>query len=145
MREYKFRRPHKCQNGHINYLYYDLIGDKLCNHRWGEKRCDCPKFNLKEGYSPIGPIEQYIGICDKDGKEIFQGDVIGEYADEQYFLFGIVTYGNDQRSMYAGTFYLAEDLEGHVSDFWESDWSDVSFLEVVGNIYEHPNLIKKAN
>lgn len=53
----KFRRLHKCQNGHKNYLYFELHGDKLENFKWGEDNCDCPKLAIGEGYSPTEDTE----------------------------------------------------------------------------------------
>jgi hypothetical protein len=54
---YKFRRLHKCQNGHVNYLYFELIGDKLTNFTWGEPKCKCPKWSIGEGYIPCAEAE----------------------------------------------------------------------------------------
>ena len=53
----KFRQLHKCQNGHENYLYFELRGSHLYNFKWGEVQCDCPKFAIGEGYTPIADTE----------------------------------------------------------------------------------------
>lgn len=84
---YKFRQPHKCQNGHFNYLYFELHGDKLVNHRWGEPKCNCPKWAIDEGYSPCGETEMWSELRDINNKEIYKGDIC--LLDENY---GDMTY-----------------------------------------------------
>ncbi len=68
---------------------------------------------------------QYTGLKDKNGKEIYEGDVLsGRY---------IVEYKND-------CFVVQEHT---------NDWSSVHYvlhhnpeMEVIGNIYENPELLK---
>jgi hypothetical protein len=67
---YKFRRLHKCQNGHENYLYFELHGDKLFNFTWGEPKCKCPKFAIGEGYSPIAETEIIYNEIPLDNRDI---------------------------------------------------------------------------
>lgn len=66
----KFRQLHKCQNGHENYLYFELHDSKLYNFKWGENQCDCPKLAIGEGYSPCGNTEIYEGDVSISNKEI---------------------------------------------------------------------------
>ena len=84
------------------------------------------------GFQPPGvPIMQYTGLKDKNGKEIYESDVIkapGEFPAEIKFS--------------GGSFCL-----NHISDVigsWVSlrDVSTKSY-EVIGNIYENPELLEK--
>jgi len=80
-------------------------------------------------------LEQFTGLTDKNGKEIYDGDVLKVtiYEDEW------ITTVRD----YYGT--LIVDVEG-------CDWNttalsfldDESETEVIGNIYEHPNLLENG-
>lgn len=88
---------------------------------------------------------QFTGLHDKNGKEIYEGDILAEHGDEEYFIYGIVTYCSDQDCVHAGQYYLADDLEGYVSDFWEGDWSEVKHLEIIGNICENSKLLEGAS
>ncbi len=87
-------------------------------------------WNINHNRVPL----QYVGIKDKNGKKIFEGDIVA-YQDyyrayEDYFLNkGVVEYWD-----YAFSFSNRETV-----DMEDIDWDEV---EVIGNIYEHPNLLK---
>jgi uncharacterized phage protein (TIGR01671 family) len=75
-------------------------------------------------------VGQYIGLKDKNGKEIYEGDCLGGEL-EGFFI----TY-DDSRAMFA----LSCDGELEEVDFHEIKYSDYFSLDVVGNIYENPEL-----
>jgi uncharacterized phage protein (TIGR01671 family) len=78
---------------------------------------------------------QYIGLKDKNGKEIYEGDIVNNVT---YTFNGVVFFDN-------GSFWVRECLS-HVDEGLYDDreketrWSINLDWEVVGNIYETPEL-----
>ena len=71
-------------------------------------------------------IELYTGLKDKNGKEIYEGDIV---VDE-YMERGYVHYADDEAC------YLITFNSGDVSQFILDKES-----EVIGNIHENPELV----
>ena len=79
-------------------------------------------------------VQQYTGLKDKNGKEIYEGDILtyyNKYSDKIYTQ--IVKW--DQ--MWAGFGLFEKDNK------WckESDWVKIANIEIIGNIYENPELL----
>lgn len=72
-----FRTPTRCQNGHFRFLYYS-IRDGLTKHViWGDKQadCNCPTGDKGEGFAPCGGEQQWTGLRDNLGRQLFEGDL----------------------------------------------------------------------
>ena len=90
-------------------------------------------------------LMQYTGLKDKNGKEIYEGDIVkvklykGE--EEEYFLGKVEYFGSnfivdsDNNSD-----YHVYDLDGFGIDFKYN----LEDCEVIGNIYENPELLEKG-
>lgn len=101
------------------------------------------KWQGMTNLSTYDEVMQYIGLEDKNGKEIYEGDVITiEWMEDETIDIGQVIWCD------AGFRFMMKD-EGYLHDpaHWHKDhadlWSDPTTLniEVFGNIYEHPELL----
>lgn len=83
-------------------------------------------------------IMQSTGLKDKNGKEIYEGDII-KCSDGHDYYFGVVAYDKDY-----GNFGVIEDNDEDVSSFcFLFEWKKVEELEVIGNIYENKELFEE--
>lgn len=74
-------------------------------------------------------VGQFTGLCDKNGKEIYEGDVLECFDDTLNFSYKIkcvVTYCNDK---------AAYNIDPYA-------WATI---EVIGNIHENPELLERNN
>ena len=145
MREILFRGKRK-DNG--EWGYGDLIHNDngfndqvfIANLIIGENE-DKHQFDDDEillGWSPYNVIPstigQYTGLTDKNGRKIFEGDIV-RYGDTIHK----VVFEQRSGTAYFGLVYSPfETLPfGH--------YQDLKQIEIIGNIYDNPELLKGGN
>ena len=133
-REIKFRAWHKGTNvsPHSNrgvsfpptMLYDNKPGDCL---RW-----------LSEG-QPLD-VMQFTGLKDKNGKEVYEGDIIRDCLTKATMQ---VKFGLNKNNAYNGWYcsYIGLSVRD-TSICGDYDTNINSQIEVIGNIHEHPELLK---
>ncbi len=79
-------------------------------------------------------LMQYIWIKDKNGKEIYEGDLVKCIAEEKYskysWVYPIEYYADEQQF-----------TPKWACNLWWGWWDSI---EVVGNVYENPELVTKV-
>ena len=129
MREIKFRGKRKDNK---EWVYGYLVLDGRERHCYIVFVDWLPEDNIDDvDYIEVykHTIGQFTGLYDKNGKEIYEGDIIDTGYDKW-----IVKFGNG--SFYATipntSFFL--DLSRETINYYE--------IKVIGNIYDNPELIK---
>lgn len=75
-------------------------------------------------------LMQYTGLKDKNGKEIYEGDIVK--IRDYYAEVGVVEYNPPRFNIF--------DNDDSTTDFDNIKWK---YFEVIGNIYENPDLLSK--
>lgn len=94
---------------------------------------------LLEGSFEDYVIMQFTGLKDKNGKGIYEGDIVNAIAEEDY-----------QEETRTSDVIFAKDFQWQIRyrKCYEHglpvNWGGWASLEVVGNIYENPNLLEET-
>ncbi len=86
-------------------------------------------------------VGQFTGLLDKNGKRIFEGDILKDTDNEIYYV-----------DFIRGCFYLKTNYKSFPHLGW-TEWlpmceidrlANPTEFEVIGNIYENPELLSKV-
>ncbi|EPO9616002.1 YopX family protein [Listeria innocua] len=86
-------------------------------------------------------LMQYTGLKDKNGKKIFEGDIVA-FSEDDFHVF------NSQVEYFSEDGYPAFDIKVPSDYYFDSNvFSEVSMsglheIEVIGNIHENPELME---
>ena len=155
MREIKFRAWHKEKK---KMLSYGELFNIDCSGEY-------PFLALAAGHYEdcIEPLKvelmQYTGLQDTNGVDIYEGDIVkipcymfssklAYYTNKEvYFAYGMFgVYGNPNIKYYEGFRELFTTFKGdeqsYISNFGEVYNKRISLVEIIGNIYENPELLE---
>lgn len=122
-REIKFRG----KNYENKWKYGDLVQEK-----WKQGKAIMIKKETTAWSVLEDTVGQYTGLHDKNGKEIYEGDIVVDKEDE---VMGEITWNEEEASFYFSILYE----NGTYEEEKLNDWASV--LEVIGNIYDNPELL----
>lgn len=111
------------------------------------------KHNSERGFAELHQnkdhleysIEQYTGLKDKNGKEIYEGDIV-KYLSYQKEYTGQVVFDfvDDSEGYYVEKHYgwgiWRDDYNTSLGDYADNNMK-CELIEVIGNIHENPELI----
>lgn len=84
-------------------------------------------------------IGQFTGLCDKNGKEIYEGDIVKSKGGWG----GVVTW-NSRGYYYVKDKYYFDDEEPDLSPLGSLHCFEKKQLEIVGNIHDNPEFMEEA-
>lgn len=106
-------------------------------------------FRWLEEDRPI-EIMQFSGLLDKNGKEIYEGDLLripsmSDYEINNYVCFEVFWHDNDHADRHIGFQLNRVHLHGSLAGYGGAEcmlpkWTKQ--MEIIGNIYENPELLK---
>jgi len=93
-----------------------------------------PTMQRNPGYPQIH-VMQYTGLNDKDGRDIYDGDIV------RYKLGGEWVVGDVRYDVYAARYVKRAEKIGELWDYKDLS-SYIGSTSVIGNVYENPELLK---
>lgn len=123
----------------MNEIKYRIYGkENRIMYSWEEiLNFDSLKDTLKNGEKEnqyYSQLLQYTGLKDKDGKEIYVGDILSDSEEKPLYVEFSTEYGAfcfvDKFDSFGTTLYTTQDLH------YEG-------LGIIGNVYENPELLQK--
>lgn len=116
-------------------------GKMIANGKWSEGNllvtkqgcCITPDATVLGSYGAVDPetVGQYTGLTDKNGTKIFEGDIV-KYSDTVHN----VVFEQRNGTAYFGLVYST--LETLSFGYYQ----DLKQIEVIGNIYDNPDLLE---
>lgn len=139
MREIKFRAWDKTESQWIEINKMGFLENGEAWYVEDYEKNEPPYFTDRNDWE----LMQYTGLNDKNGREIYEGDVL-EYSKEQTLL----VHYNENTASFSANYILHRDEYGELKGGWigsapfDKRNIENSEMRVIGNAFENPDLLK---
>lgn len=138
MRELKFRvwdRDAKHFCGNLKKYLLDVHTSELQVANYSDLY---EEWYYSQNMDTYYTIQQYIGLKDKNGKDVYEGDIIQYNVGSSYENMNfIVQWSEDSLG------YIIQSQSGDIlTNSWTPDGNRFNFIELKGNVFENPELLK---
>lgn len=130
---------HRTRKLYDVYYGFEMNGKGELECRW---EGEFTESHVLDG-GVLDNLMQFTGIHDKNGEEIYEGDVVKTHfaLDEEIIQEPFIVGWRENRAMFEGVKYNPQE-EDYLYRF--DLFGEQSFVyEVIGNIYENPELLDK--
>lgn len=144
MKEIKFRmwsKKYQQMFGMTQLMAMYTVGAKLAKQYVpgvSDSEVDMPLTGVSLPFQDDAILMQFIGLKDKNGKEIYEGDVL-ECCEPYNDIERAVIRFNEKSAKFVFDMYY--DGEAEITETLDADnWIGVNHFEIIGNIYENHKL-----
>lgn len=142
MREILFRGK-RTDNGKwvTGYLFIDADLEMYMiqgfNYYYDENGLQREYFSVNVDPKTVG---QYTGLTDKNGRKIFEGDIIKHYIKNSEIVKTYIVEWESRLTKFVGR-YMGDEYYGHKYAYAEIH--EELIYEVIGNIHDNPEILNK--
>ena len=134
MREIKFRGRRSSGEWVYGFFFYneDVNPDRKCILTFDITGCP------RESRVDEETVGQFTGLHDKNGKEIYEGDVL-KFLYQDGFVTSVIEWSNEEAGWTIRHGFQQSEYDGRVFELKPRHSPDIV---VIDNIYDNPELLK---